>query len=320
MLAVRRMEIAGTGCQAEHDSQPEHEAAMNETAAKEAGAPGLWEFPTAELARGESAETACTRAVLEQAGLNAVEPRAFYTLEYNSDGERLLSLECFFCTVEDADAVVSTGTPVDANAAVGADAVASADDAPSSQSASKNATASAILERRWVPRSELPDLAWAPASAELARVIAGSDAEGDRQLIKRRADSRKSMQGNKRADTKPELLVRQRLRAAGLSGYRLQWKKAPGRPDIAYPGRKVAIFVNGCYWHRCPYCQPPVPKRNTAFWQAKFERNKARDSQALAELEEQGWTAITIWECQLKKDAIDATMERVVEQVRAAKP
>lgn len=57
---------------------------------------------------------------------------------------------------------------------------------------------------------------------------------------------RKSMMGNKRSNTKPELLVRQRLRAAGLTGYRLQWK-VPGHPDVAWPGKKVALFVNGCF-------------------------------------------------------------------------
>ena len=61
------------------------------------------------------------------------------------------------------------------------------------------------------------------------------------------------MQGNKRKDTKPELLVRQRLREAGLGGYRLQWK-VPGHPDVAWPGKKVALFIHGCYWHRCAFC------------------------------------------------------------------
>lgn len=137
-------------------------------------------------------------------------------------------------------------------------------------------------------------------------------------LVRRRAAVRKSMQGNKRRDTKPELLVRQRLRAAELTGYRLDWAKAPGRPDIAFPGRKVAIFVNGCYWHRCPHCSPSVPRKNVEFWEAKFRRNVERDKRALAELEELGWLAITIWECELKRDRIDETMERVIEQVRSA--
>lgn len=57
-------------------------------------------------------------------------------------------------------------------------------------------------------------------------------------------------------DTKPELALRKALKDVGIQGYRLHWKRAPGRPDIAYPGSKVAIFVHGCFWHRCPYCNP----------------------------------------------------------------
>lgn len=79
----------------------------------------------------------------------------------------------------------------------------------------------------------------------------------------------RSMRSNKRRDTSPELMMRKALREAGMSGYRLQWK-VPGRPDIAYPGRKVAVFVNGCFWHRCPVCDLPFPKSNVDFWRAKF--------------------------------------------------
>ena len=100
---------------------------------------------------------------------------------------------------------------------------------------------------------------------------------------------RKSMKGNKRSNTKPELLVRERLRAAGLTGYRLQWK-VPGHPDVAWPGKKVALFVNGCFWHRCPHCKPSMPKSNVEYWVVKFERNVERDERSRAALEELGWT------------------------------
>ena len=128
---------------------------------------------------------------------------------------------------------------------------------------------------------------------------------------------RHSMQGNKRANTKPELIVRQRLREAGLSGYRLQWK-VPGRPDIAYPGRKLAIFVNGCFWHRCPNCHPSSPKTHTEYWEAKFRRNVERDAENARKLEDMGWSVLTVWECELKRDKLDATMERVAAEVNAA--
>lgn len=122
------------------------------------------------------------------------------------------------------------------------------------------------------------------------------------------------MQGNKRANTKPELLVRQRLRAAGLAGYRLQWK-VPGRPDVAWPGKRVALFINGCFWHRCPRCNLPLPKSNVEYWVVKFQRNVERDERSLRELEEAGWTVHVLWECQLKKREIDRTFAELLPQL-----
>lgn len=125
---------------------------------------------------------------------------------------------------------------------------------------------------------------------------------------------RKSMQGNKRKDTKPELLMRARLRKAGLTGYRLQWK-VPGRPDIAWPGKRVAIQVLGCFWHRCPHCHPPVPKSHVGYWVVKFERNVERDERTRLELQQAGWTVHEVWECQLKKKTIDGTIEALFPQL-----
>ena len=111
----------------------------------------------------------------------------------------------------------------------------------------------------------------------------------------------KTMRSNKGKGTKPELTVRAMLRELGYPGYRLNWKKAPGHPDIAYPGRRIAIFVNGCFWHHCPVCDPPIPKSHSDFWKAKIERNKKRDERINRELTEAGWTVVTIWECEIKK-------------------
>ena len=124
----------------------------------------------------------------------------------------------------------------------------------------------------------------------------------------------KSMQGNKRANTKPELLMRERLRAAGLGGYRLQWKVA-GHPDIAWPGKKVCVFVNGCFWHRCPHCKLSTPKKNVEYWTAKFERNVERDRENVAALEADGWRVHVVWECELKKKTIDATMAKLLPEL-----
>jgi len=123
------------------------------------------------------------------------------------------------------------------------------------------------------------------------------------------------MKGNRGRDTRPEMELRRLLREAGFPGYRLHWKNAPGRPDIAYPGRKVAIFVNGCFWHRCPHCQPPVPKSHTDFWQKKFDLNVERDARKTAELEAAGWTVITVWECELRSNA-ELLVASIVKNLR----
>lgn len=130
--------------------------------------------------------------------------------------------------------------------------------------------------------------------------------------------TRHVMQANKSKNTGPELRVRAALREAGLTGYRLHWTKAPGKPDICFPGRRIALFVNGCYWHRCPYCVLPMPKSNVEFWEAKFARNRARDERNLAELTANGWTVVVIWECELKGDRFEPTMRRVIDEVRRA--
>ena len=124
------------------------------------------------------------------------------------------------------------------------------------------------------------------------------------------------MQANKSKNTKPELKVREALRKAGLSGYRLHWKKAAGKPDICYPGRRVAIFVNGCFWQRCLHCSLPLPKSNVAFWSAKFERNVSRDERDARILVQDGWTVLVVWECRLRKASFDATMAELVRQIR----
>lgn len=128
--------------------------------------------------------------------------------------------------------------------------------------------------------------------------------------------TRKSMQGNKRRDTKPEVKVRQMLREMGFTGYRCDWAKAPGRPDVAFVGRRLAIEVRGCFWHRCPVCQMSVPKKNVEYWEAKFARNLERDERNLAALEELGWRVLVLWEHQLKKKELPATRKLLYDFVR----
>ncbi len=118
----------------------------------------------------------------------------------------------------------------------------------------------------------------------------------------------KYMRSNKSKNTKPEIKFRKALWADGIRGYRLHWKKAPGKPDIAFPKRKIAIFINGCYWHRCPMCALGLPKHNHEFWKAKFARNIERDREKIRALEDENWTVLVIWECELKKGLHEQTL------------
>ncbi len=113
------------------------------------------------------------------------------------------------------------------------------------------------------------------------------------------------MSSNKAKNTKPELKLRKALYADGIRGYRLNWKKVPGKPDIAFPGKKIGIFINGCYWHRCPYCELSLPKTNTDFWKKKFEKNIKRDKKKEKELLDLGWTVLVFWECKIKTNIKD---------------
>lgn len=120
------------------------------------------------------------------------------------------------------------------------------------------------------------------------------------------------MRSNQGKNTKPEVLFRKALWNSGVRGYRLHWKKAPGKPDIAFPGKKIAIFLNGCFWHRCPKCNLSLPKNNQDFWKNKFARNVERDQEKIASLKSQNWGVLVIWECELKQN-MDEQINRVLQ-------
>ena len=128
------------------------------------------------------------------------------------------------------------------------------------------------------------------------------------------------MIANTSKDTKPELRVRRMLREAGYPGYRLHWRiddengRYVCRPDITYPGRKLAIFVHGCFWHRCPSCNLGLPKTNSDYWREKFERNVERDKRKEGALLDLGWNIHTIWECDLA--ATDILPTSLVKKAR----
>lgn len=102
------------------------------------------------------------------------------------------------------------------------------------------------------------------------------------------------------ADTKPEMVLRRLLHAGGLR-YRLHARNLPGKPDIVFPGRNVAVFVHGCFWHRHPRCHwCTTPASNSEFWSAKFAENVKRDQRCVGDLLDLGWRVATVWECALR--------------------
>jgi DNA mismatch endonuclease (patch repair protein) len=114
-------------------------------------------------------------------------------------------------------------------------------------------------------------------------------------------------------DTSAELAVRRALRAGGV-GYRLASADLPGRPDVVMRGRRLALFVHGCFWHGHD-CRrgARTPKANADYWAAKIQRNRARDAAAELRLREAGWRVVIVWECSLKRADFD---DRLLEAVK----
>ena len=113
----------------------------------------------------------------------------------------------------------------------------------------------------------------------------------------------------------------QRLRMAlirkGTHGWKLHEKELPGNPDFFFYKKKIAVFVDGCYWHGCPKCGH-IPKTRTAFWEAKIRRNQERDKMKRLELKKSGIRSLRIWEHELRdKKSLDKVIEKIDKLVSA---
>lgn len=129
------------------------------------------------------------------------------------------------------------------------------------------------------------------------------------------ATTRKVMQGNRGRDTKPELAVRRLVHAQGLR-YRVNARVIPGlrrTADLLFTRARVAVFIDGCYWHGCPV-HFKVPKSNSQYWESKIARNRERDLGTKLMLEAQGWTVLRIW----SHVPVGAAAAQVVNAVRSA--
>jgi DNA mismatch endonuclease (patch repair protein) len=129
------------------------------------------------------------------------------------------------------------------------------------------------------------------------------------------AATRKTMQGNRNRDTTAEINVRRLVHAQGLR-YRVNARPEADlrcTADLLFPRARVAVFVDGCYWHGCPQ-HFTMPATNTAYWKRKIGRNQERDGETTAKLEERGWTVLRFWEHEPP-----ASVARRVEQVVRAR-
>lgn len=110
---------------------------------------------------------------------------------------------------------------------------------------------------------------------------------------------RRTMQAVKSRNTRPEIALRKALARTGVRGYRLDWRAEPGRPDIAFPGRRIAVFVDGAFWHgRADRLRPG----RSQYWDRKIARNRARDLSTDRALRTKGWRVLRVWDDDVLKD------------------
>lgn len=115
-------------------------------------------------------------------------------------------------------------------------------------------------------------------------------------------------------DTKPEILLRKALWKEGVRGYRLHRKDIPGTPDIAFISKKVAVFIDGSFWHGHNWEErKKYIKTNRDYWIPKIERNILKDEAVKYTLEYKDWTILRFWDFEIQKD-----MERVIRKIRAS--
>lgn len=115
-----------------------------------------------------------------------------------------------------------------------------------------------------------------------------------------KATRSKMMAGIRGKSTGPEMQLRKALHARGLR-YRLHAKDLPGKPDVVFRSRKLAVFVHGCFWHRHEGCKfASIPATRTDFWEEKLSANRARDKRNVDALLGSGWHVVIVWECALR--------------------
>jgi DNA mismatch endonuclease (patch repair protein) len=123
------------------------------------------------------------------------------------------------------------------------------------------------------------------------------------------------MRSVRRFDTKPEVLLRKAVHRYGFR-YRIHRTDLPGTPDFTLPRYRLAVFVNGCFWHRHPGCRKSTfPKTRKEWWEDKFRANVARDERNYRELKAMGWRVFIAWQCEIEGD-LKGTVARLIKRCR----
>jgi DNA mismatch endonuclease (patch repair protein) len=170
------------------------------------------------------------------------------------------------------------------------------------------------MERPPRPRRKKKRSAAAPDAGSVAAPTAEtrySRREGHLLLVDDVSSARMGLVRQK--GTKPELVVRSLLSSLGHR-FRVGRRGLAGSPDIVNASRRWVVFVHGCFWHRHGCKASSTPSRNREFWEAKFQRNVARDQRSIEALEALGYTVIVVWECETKRD-LEALRRRLAEQL-----
>lgn len=119
-------------------------------------------------------------------------------------------------------------------------------------------------------------------------------------------------QGNRSTEAR----VAQILRSAKLNGWR-RHSDLPGTPDFSWRPEKVALFVDGCFWHGCPHCYR-APRHNAAFWELKIQGNRRRDRRVNRELRQRDWVVVRVWECKLERERFRRQVARALSARRSS--
>ncbi len=124
------------------------------------------------------------------------------------------------------------------------------------------------------------------------------------------------MSGIRGKNTRPEIILRKGVHSRGLR-FRLHRHDLPGKPDLVFPRFNVVCFVHGCFWHRhkgCRLCA--TPSTRTEFWESKFQSNISRDARNIELLLQSNWRVAIVWECQLRKDCMNKTLDQLASWIR----